>query len=107
MSLALLAVCALLQAQAAPPKPPMLTAEERAPVAHVDSANDAAVKLLEQVVNINSGTQNFGGVRAVGNIFRAGLDALGFKTQWVGGTPFKRAGHLVAERPGTGPKFLL
>jgi glutamate carboxypeptidase len=35
------------------------------------------------------------------------LDKLGFKTQWVDGAPFKRAGHLVAEHPGPGPKILL
>ncbi|MBA3884510.1 MAG: M20/M25/M40 family metallo-hydrolase [Acidobacteria bacterium] len=84
-----------------------LTADERAMVAHVDTHNDEAVRLLERVVNINSGTQNFEGVREVGDIFRAEFDALGFQTTWVDGAPFKRAGHLVAEKPGTGPKFLL
>ena len=58
-------------------------------------------------VNINSGTQNFAGVRAGRRAVRAEFDALGFKTAWVDGAPFKRAGHLVAERPGTGPRILL
>lgn len=84
-----------------------LTAEERAVVAAVDRNNEAALQLLERVVNINSGTQNLEGVREVGRMFRAELDALGFTTRWVDGAPFKRAGHLVAEHPGTGPKFLL
>ena len=84
-----------------------LTAEEAKIVAFIDANNDAALKTLEQVVNINSGTQNFDGVRAVGKIFQQEFDALGFKTQWVDGTPFKRAGHLVAEHAGPGPKLLL
>ena len=84
-----------------------LTADEAKMVAFIDANNDAALKTLEQVVNINSGTQNFEGVRAVGKIFQQEFDALGFKTQWVDGTPFKRAGHLVAEHAGPGPKLLL
>ena len=66
-----------------------LNAEEAKIVAFVDANNDAALKTLEQVVNINSGTQNFEGVRAVGKIFQQEFDALGFKTQWVDGAPFK------------------
>src|SRR5688572_7413443 len=84
-----------------------LSTDERAMVAAIDASNDRALALLERVVNINSGTMNFAGVREVGAIFRAELDALGFTTEWVDGTPFERAGHLVAEHPGTGPRFLL
>ncbi len=84
-----------------------LTHEERALLAAVDAANAEGLALLERVVNINSGTLNLAGVRAVGDIFRAEFDRLGFQTRWVDGAPFKRAGHLVAEHPGKGPKFLL
>jgi glutamate carboxypeptidase len=84
-----------------------LNADERGLVAFADKDNAAALTLLEQVVNINSGTQNFKGVRAVGKIFQQQFDALGFKTHWVDGAPFKRAGHLVAEHPAPGPKLLL
>jgi glutamate carboxypeptidase len=80
---------------------------ERAIVQAVDANNPAALALLEQVVNINSGTHNFAGVRAVGDVFRKEFDDLGFKTTWVDGAAFKRAGHLVAEHPGSGPKILL
>ena len=58
-------------------------------------------------MNINSGTQNLAGVREVGSILRAEYDALGFRTRWVDGAAFGRAGHLVAERTGTGPRVLL
>jgi glutamate carboxypeptidase len=80
---------------------------ERSIVAAVDANNAAALTLLERVVNINSGTHNFSGVRAVGDVFRKAFDDLGFKTTWVDGAPFKRAGHLIAEHPGPGPKILL
>lgn len=56
---------------------------------------------LEEVVNINSGTMNFAGVRKVGEIFRVHFDELGFATQWVDGSEFNRAGHLLATREGT------
>jgi glutamate carboxypeptidase len=93
-----LILVALAQLSAAP---------ERAIVSAVDAGNADALALLERAVNINSGTHNFAGVRAVGDLFRKEFDALGFKTTWVDGTPFKRAGHLVAEHPGKGPRILL
>lgn len=72
------------------------------------NAHDAeGLALLERAVNINSGTGNHDGVRAVGALFRAEFDALGFTTRWVDGAAFGRAGHLVAEHPGPGPKILL
>ncbi len=80
---------------------------ERAIVAQVKSQQAASVALLERVVNINSGTMNFAGVRAVGEVFQPYFQKLGFQTRWVDGTPFGRAGHLVAERKGTGPHILL
>jgi len=80
---------------------------ERSIVAAVDAGNPAALALLEKAVNINSGTHNFPGVRAVGDVFRAELDALGFKTSWVDGTAFHRAGHLVADHPAPGPRIIL
>ena len=84
-----------------------VTPEEQAIVAAVDAANPQALALLERVVNINSGSMNFAGVRAVGEVFRAELEALGFSARWVDGAAFKRAGHLVAERRGSGPRVLL
>ncbi|MEO8192708.1 MAG: M20/M25/M40 family metallo-hydrolase [Gemmatimonadales bacterium] len=84
-----------------------LSATERAIVAAVDSRNAEGLALLERLVNINSGTMNFAGVRQVGDILRKELDALGFETRWVDGAAFGRAGHLVAERTGKGPRLLL
>ena len=80
---------------------------ERSIPGAVDSANPAALALLERIVNINSGTMNLAGVREVGAVLRAELDALGFATRWVDGAGFERAGHLVAEHKATGPRLLL
>ncbi len=76
-------------------------------VSNVDANNAEAMALLQRVVNINSGTMNFDGVREVGAVFREELDALGFETEWIDGAPFERAGHLVARRDGQGPRLLL
>jgi glutamate carboxypeptidase len=84
-----------------------LSPDERALTTFVDTHNAESLALLERVVNINSGTQNFEGVKEVGRVFGDELAALGFTTRWVDGTPFKRAGHLVAEHRGSGPRILL
>src|SRR4051812_32927934 len=84
-----------------------LTAPEQSIARAVDSHNKEALALLERVVNINSGTLNVAGVRAVGNIFAQELQSLGFVTRWELEPKLDRAGHLVAEHPGSGPKILL
>ena len=90
----------------------MTAAQSLAPVeqqivTHADASAKDAEALLERVVNINSGTMNLAGVKRVGDVFAAEFKALGFRTTWIDGTPFKRAGHLVAERDGKGPRILL
>ncbi len=100
-------VAATVLALASPSSQAPLTPAERALAAYVDAHNAEALALLERVVNINSGTQNFDGVRQVGALFRAELDALGFKTAWVDGAGWNRAGHLVATHPGTSQPILL
>jgi glutamate carboxypeptidase len=82
-------------------------ATEQAIARAVEARSAAALVLLERIVNINSGTMNFAGVRDVGAALRTELDALGFTTRWVDGAAFGRAGHLVAEHSGTGPRLLL
>ena len=84
-----------------------LTSTERALVKSVDAHNADALALLIKLVDINSGTMNFAGVRKVADVLAAQLDSLGFRTRWVDGAAFHRAGHLVAEHPGPGPKLLL
>jgi len=75
--------------------------------AEAAARREAAVELLEEIVNINSGTLNFDGVRRVGQRLRAEFDRLGFDTRWLDGNAFGRAGHLIATRAGAGPRVLL
>jgi glutamate carboxypeptidase len=77
------------------------SAPASAAMSYIDAHNAEALALLERLANINSGTHNFDGVREVGRILRAELDGLGFKTGWIDGAAWQRAGHLVAERPGS------
>src|SRR5437870_4789146 len=84
-----------------------LSAEERAVVRTVDAENARTLALLQRIVEINSGTMNFAGVRRVADALRVELDSLGFTTRWIDGASFHRAGHLVAEHAGPGPKLLL
>lgn len=91
-----------------------LAARQLSPVeTRIASAVDAgvpdAIALLERIVNINSGTMNLAGVRAVGRALEPEFTRLGFVVRWVDGTPWGRAGHLVATRRGSGrgPRVLL
>jgi glutamate carboxypeptidase len=74
--------------------------QEKAIVASVQASESRSIALLEQIVNVNSGSMNFAGVRKVADMLRPQFEALGFKVQWIDGAPFGRAGHLVAERAG-------
>jgi len=101
----LLCICTQLAPRSALAAP--LTNKQTRLIQYVDAHKDDALKLLERVVNINSGTQNLEGVRAVGKVFQAQLEALGFDTRWIDGAAFQRAGHLVATHAGSGPGILL
>ena len=90
------------------PAAAQLSAPEQAIVAAVRARSPDALRLLERAVNVNSGTLNQDGVRAVGQIFRAEFDQLGFQTTWRDMPPaMQRAGHLLASREGTQGKRLL
>lgn len=82
---------------------------EQAMVEFIDDSNGAAEEQLIESVNINSGTINFAGVRAVADHMMPHFEALGFETRWEDGAAFGRAGHLIAEMrgDGPGPKLLL
>ncbi len=73
----------------------------------VDSRQPQALALLEQAVEINSGSLNLEGVRQVGTLFEQALAAIGFETEWLDGSGFGRAGHLVARHGDRGPHLLL
>jgi glutamate carboxypeptidase len=66
----------------------------------VDAHAEADLALLQQLVDLNSGTMNLAGVEAVKDILIPHFETLGFQVRWV---PMKaqttRAGDLVAEHP--------
>ncbi|WP_374359359.1 M20/M25/M40 family metallo-hydrolase [Pseudoduganella danionis] len=77
-------------------------------VADVKAHNEQGLQLLERAVNINSGTMNHAGVRAVGALFRDQFEQLGFQTRWAEmPASVQRAGHLIATREGNQGKRLL
>jgi glutamate carboxypeptidase len=80
-----------------------LAPPEKAMVAFINANADTSNALLEQLVNINSGTHNLEGVRAVGKIMMEQLTALGFKVRWIPMDEVQRAGVLVAEHPCSQP----
>lgn len=64
----------------------------------VDGHVDDAVALLEHTVNINSGTKNPAGVRAVGDVLKTELESLGFDARLIDMSTVERGPHLFAER---------
>jgi glutamate carboxypeptidase len=86
----------------APVAAQQLSASERRIVAAIDRGVPPALELLKRTVNTNSGTHNFPGVRRVADTLSREFEKLGFRTRWIDGAPWKRAGHLVAERSGNG-----
>ena len=74
----------------------------------IDQHNDEAIELLKEIVNINSGTMNFDGVKAVADVLMPKFKALGMEVEFTDGSGFNRAGHLVAKiQGGKGPKILM
>jgi glutamate carboxypeptidase len=82
---------------------------EAAMLAWIDAHSEDAISLLEETVNISSGTLNVAGVSAVGMVMRRELDSLGLETEWIDLPPeMLRAGHLVGRNTTPdGKKFLL
>ncbi|MGI9200556.1 MAG: M20/M25/M40 family metallo-hydrolase [Woeseiaceae bacterium] len=74
----------------------------------IDGNAEDANALLEETVNISSGTMNHEGVKAVGDVMRRELDALGLETEWISMPPeVNRAGHLFGRKGGKGKKVLM
>lgn len=74
----------------------------------VTNKQQEQLALLEELVNINSGTANIKGVRQIGELLRPQLEKLDFKVHWVEEpVSMQRAGTLVAEHSGDQGKRLL
>jgi glutamate carboxypeptidase len=65
-----------------------------------------ALQEIEQAVNINSGSMNLAGVKQVGQLADKQLSALGFNVQWLDGSAFNRAGHIVATHKSQQPNAI-
>src|SRR4051812_39727640 len=98
---ALLALLATTSAHAA------LSPAEKKMAATVDASQERDVALLQKLVDQNSGTRNFEGVRAVAAMMHAELEPLGFTVRWMPMPETGRAGHLLAEHKGKGKHILL
>lgn len=105
MRLALLAAVAIVSC--ASPALAQTSEAERIMASTVVAEHDRHVALLERMVNQNSGTLNLPGVRAVGEMIRPELEALGFQVGWLEMAETARAGHLVATLAGPGRNILL
>jgi glutamate carboxypeptidase len=84
-----------------------LTAEEQKIVDNINKQIPQTLQLLEEIVNINSGTLNIAGVRKVGDVLGKEFEKIGFTSTWITlPDSLKRAGHLVAYRKGKRGKKL-
>jgi len=80
-----------------PLKAQKLSRTEKKIVAKVNSYEKEAIDFLEKVVNINSGTMNLEGVKAVGQVFDHAFKQIDFETRWIEmPTDMNRAGHFFA-----------
>lgn len=88
---------ALAEGQTPQNSPPLTPLEQRMAAA-IDAHSAEDQTLLEQIVDINSGTMHLAGVEAVKDVLAPKFEALGFHVRWV---PMQsqtaRAGDLVAE----------
>jgi glutamate carboxypeptidase len=104
----LLSVLAILLLSVVGVRAAELTADEQRMADWIDAHAEDAIALLEETVNISSGTMNHDGVREVGRVMQRELDSLGLATEWIDmPAEVNRAGHLFARKDGTGKRFLM
>jgi glutamate carboxypeptidase len=102
MKFSLLPVLAAFALSFAAPAAAELSRAEQVMVRTIDAEQERTVAMLAKWVDQNSGTMNFAGVQAVGDMVRAELEPLGFKVEWIDMKAANRAGHLVARHKGNG-----
>jgi len=84
----------------APPAAAQLSDAEQVISATVEQHFEQDVALLETITNVNSGTHNHEGVRAVADLLIPELETLGFTTEYIDQSHVERAGHLFAFHEG-------
>jgi len=104
----LVLLCSFLSTAGSATAAQELDATEARIVAWSETHAEQAIDLIETLVNINSGTLNQQGVREVGDILKAELDALNFKTRFIDlPSEMQRGPHLFGELNGNRGKKLL
>jgi glutamate carboxypeptidase len=93
-------IAAALLLSGAPMAHAALSPAEQKIGATVEAGYEPSISLLEKLVNQNSGSMNFPGVKAVADMVRPELEALGFAVTWKPMDAAKRAGHLIAVHKG-------
>ena len=84
-----------------------LSTDEKKIIANIRKHLSENLQLLEDLVNINSGTLNIAGVKKTGELLGNQFERIGFTTEWVSlPDSLKRAGHLVASIKGKKGKKL-
>jgi glutamate carboxypeptidase len=83
-----------------------LDANEQKIVQQVTLGLPQALIDIEQAVNINSDSLNIEGVKEVGKLAKKQLKALGFEVQWLDGSAFNRAGHILATHQSENPNAI-
>lgn len=106
-TLAAIPLAAALTLIAPSPGTGQLTSTEQRLVEAVEANQPEAIALLETIVNINSGTLNAAGQRAVYDVLAPRFEALGFDVEYVVPAVENRGGHLVARRAGDRGRHLL
>ena len=102
------ACCCLLLSFGLPGVTADFDENESAMLTWIDAHAENAISLLEETVNISSGTLNVAGVNAVGTVMRRELDSLGLETEWIALPPeMQRAGHLVGRNTTSDGKKIL
>ncbi|HUE79738.1 MAG TPA: M20/M25/M40 family metallo-hydrolase [Sphingomicrobium sp.] len=96
------AIAAAFALSIATPAAAELSRAEQAMIRTVDAEHERTVAMLGRWVDQNSGTMNFPGVKAVGDMLRAELEPLGFAVEWIDISAANRAGHIVARHKGNG-----
>ncbi|KYL31388.1 peptidase M20 [Pseudoalteromonas agarivorans] len=80
-----------------------LNKNEREIVKQVEQNMPQALEEIKQAVNINSGSLNIEGVKKVGALASEQLKAIGFEVEWLDGSAFNRAGHVLAAHKSKNP----
>lgn len=85
-----------------------LNSLEQSIIQSVDTNHEEAVEFLIENVNMNTGSLNAVGVKALADRYIEAYQKLGFETEWADQSEVNRGGHFIARKKGSsGLKLLL